>query len=194
MFNQKTMGIKRRFKLFNDHFTYYQADESIGTTKKIKYLSLPARDDFHEMHEKNMLFFIGAVCFLLVGGIQYTAMEILTGSPKYSMFSISLIFVILYFKKKAKFTLYLTDSDEVSILKDKQHDQIIEALYAKKKQLLKDYYAFIDTESDLESEIGKFNYLKNEEAISPQEYDDFVRQVKQLYTTEMSPEKERNVH
>jgi hypothetical protein len=175
IFKQKKIGCKREFHLDDECFYYVVADESSSVKNKYSYLSLPDKDVHFEYKESNMFAFIMGICFTLVGAVQYVAMEILTGKPKFTMGTIGVIAFIFYIYNKTKYIAIPTDNVNLTVMKNGKEIEILGALYDRRNTLLKRNYAFLDQEASLEDEVNKYKYLYQVEAITKDEYDELYK-------------------
>jgi hypothetical protein len=187
-YKQGKIGWKRHFSLEDTYFNYLDADESSSIKKKIFYLSLPEKDKFYENKESNMFAFIMGICFILVGAVQYVAMEILTGKPKFTMATIGVIAFLFYFYNKTNFIAIPTDDGVISIACDGSENKIIDSLYSKRNAVLKSNYAYFNEQATFESEIDKYNYLLKEGAIDEVEYEELKNKAYLYHGIETSKE------
>jgi len=152
---QKKWNNSTTFNFEDDHFIYQVEDESKGVKKRFSYLDLPSTSEFYETTEKNILFLIGAITFLVVGLAQYFIFLVWKDQTKLSTAAVSVVFYIVFRLTKTQYTAIPTENGTVSIIKDKLHEKIIDELYSHSR----------------ENELRKFKWLLEEEIITVKEYE-----------------------
>ena len=63
------------------------------------------------------------------------------------------------------YTVIPAEGGRVFVIRDAQHDVIVEALMARRKAQLLGWHGQVNTDRDLESEIGKFRWLVEQEVL-----------------------------
>jgi len=97
-------------------------------------------------------------------------------------FFMGIICIIWAHFSKVKYSVFRTERGNVHIIQDKQHDYIIEELRKRKKKQLFDWYSEVNPENALETEIGKFKWLLEQDVISKEQYDYRVNQAQLFHT------------
>ncbi|NVJ61546.1 MAG: hypothetical protein HWE27_14215 [Gammaproteobacteria bacterium] len=175
-FIQKKIGVKREFRLSEREFEYYDADEASSVKRRYSYLSLPDKEHHFEYKEGNMFAFIMGITFILVGVVQYTVTEIMTGSPRFSMATIGVAALIFYFYNKTEFVAIPVENGNITVMKNELEESVIQALYNRRRVQLKENYGYYDELNSLENEVRKYQYLLQQGAITELEYETLYQQ------------------
>ncbi|MDN3612571.1 hypothetical protein ACODM8_15095 [Vibrio ostreicida] len=78
---------------------------------------------------------------------------------------------------KITYSVYKTEDVNLFIIQDKQHDTIVDALMSRRKEQLLAWYADINMENELASEINKFKWLVEQEVLSEEESKQKIEEV-----------------
>ncbi len=79
---------------------------------------------------------------------------------------------------KVTYTIYRVEEGNILIIQDKQHDIIVNELLKRRKEQLLSWYADINMENELASEINKFKWLAEQEVLSEDESKQKIEEVK----------------
>jgi|GEM_PF-1595516 len=168
---QKKWNNSAEFLFEEDHFTYQIQDESGSRKKRFSYLNLPSTSEFYESTDRNVLFLIGAITFLVVGIAQYFIFMVWKDQIKLSMASVSIVCYVLFRLTETQYTAIPTKKGIISVIKDKSHELIIKELYSRRNEIIKEQYGSVDYENNVENELDKFKWLLKEEIITTEEYE-----------------------
>ena len=61
------------------------------------------------------------------------------------------------------------DQGRVFVIQDSQHDEIVDELMTRRKDQMLTWYGEVNLQSDLQSEINKFNWLQKEGVLTSQQ-------------------------
>ena len=84
--------------------------------------------------------------------------------------------------RKIKFTIFNTPQGNVLIIKNGKHDKIVNEIQSRRKKQLFELYSQIDFNNNIENEIKKFEWLREENILSPKEANDKILQIKEGIT------------
>lgn len=76
-----------------------------------------------------------------------------------------------YYLRTSRFSVLKSDAGKILILRDKKHDAILENIRSEKKKLLREKYFFLDKDNSPDTEIRKYQYLKDDGAITHDEFE-----------------------
>mgnify|MGYP001054292335 CR=1 FL=1 len=83
---------------------------------------------------------------------------------------------------KVKYTIFQASNGSLYIIQDdKTHDKIIEELMSRRKMQLLEWYDYVDGNKSAESEIAKFKWLYEQEALTKEEVTQRISQVQAEY-------------
>jgi uncharacterized membrane protein YhdT len=85
-------------------------------------------------------------------------------------FTIGLACFLYAYTTKTNFTSIDSGNYNLIVMQDGSHDSIVEKIYEKKKDYLRKNLFSIDTSSTFDQELGKLQFLLDEEVISLEEY------------------------
>ena len=79
---------------------------------------------------------------------------------------LGIVCLVWVYLRKVKFTIFQTPQADVLVIKNRKHDKIISEIQSRRKDQLLDLYGSIDFENNIENEIKKFEWLKDENILS----------------------------
>ena len=163
---QKSWSNKTTFQ-FTDNKLQYSIKDSNGTHSfSIEYGSV-SLDDKRELEEKNSWFRNVGILWLLIGGLQTILRFSDSGDIKLSIWLIlGFICFAVFMFVKTKFTIFKTESGNILIIQNKQHDQILDEIKKRRKEQLLAWYGEINYDNNPNDEMNKFIWLKNQTLIS----------------------------
>lgn len=85
-----------------------------------------------------------------------------------------------YFSK-IKYSVFQTERGNILVIQDKNHDRIVSKLKSRRKSQLLSWYGDINPENDLQQEIAKFKWLKEQKIISEQDAEQKIAQAELLH-------------
>lgn len=170
--NQKSWSNKTKFQFKEDKLSFTIKDSNGSHSFSINYGSIPL-DDQRELEEKNSWFRNVGILWLLVGGVQTFLRFSESGNLTISMWSIlGAICFAAFLCAKTKYTILRTESGNILIIQNKQHDQILNKITKRRKEQLLVWYGEINYNNDPNDEMNKFLWLKNQNLISEEHFKD----------------------
>lgn len=170
--NQRSWSNKTKFQFKDDKLDYTIKYSSGSHSFSINYGSIPL-DDKRELEEKNSWFRNVGILWLLIGGFQTFLRFSDSGDIKISMWIIlGAICFIAFLFAKTKYTILGTESGNILIIRNKQHDNILTEITQRRKEQLLAWYGEINYTNDPNDEMNKFLWLKNQNLISEEQLED----------------------
>lgn len=166
---QKRFSHSSLFEFRNDDLKFTGKDESGAYSFSLKYASIPS--DSSELIERNGWFRNVGILWVLIGVLQIALHYRDSGGFGGGFwFLAGIICLTLYATAKNKYTVFTTDKGRIYILKDKQHDDIINEISSRRKGQLLSWYGELNYSNDPNAELEKFRWLMHEGAIGEVEY------------------------
>jgi hypothetical protein len=166
---QKKKGHTLKFKLNEDELVYSLKTSTSDSTTPIPYKNMSANT--WTFIEKNDWYRnVGALWILL--GLAFEIPQIFL-EKRFSLpfwFLLGVLFLLIYYIQKIKFTVIDADGNRIFIINDNQHDEIYNAILKYRRESLKREFGEINYNNDLNAEINKFSYLLNDGIISEKEF------------------------
>lgn len=164
MLTQKKNDTEITFDFRESTLSYKLKDSTWTSTFKASYLDINIQDidEFIEQNDWLKNVWILWVCIWL--GFQFLANK---SSPWLLIGLICL--VVFHFRKIHYSTLKSTDW-VIYIIKNKDHTAILEKIKQKKREILREKLYFYDQNNSHEDELAKYEFLKEEWAITEEEY------------------------
>lgn len=172
IYNQKRAGTELKFELNDEGLNFTMKDETIHKSEYIPYEDILNKT--HEYFEKNAGHKSRAIYALVVGVLfvcaniffkmKLWAWIFLLGAP---------IFYFLYRKSIVNYKVLNTESGllDIWVIDDKIQEEIIQAIYSKRDQYLKENYLAINYDNEINNEINKFLWLKSLNLINQREFE-----------------------
>lgn len=188
---QKKGSIKHTFEFKPNYFNFAYDDKSGSADFDFNYGDLPKKTAT-QIEENEGIKIIGYLWCLLgfyeLGSALYHDLAT-TGKA----FWIIMGLLCLLWSKftRVEYTIFRAEQGNVFVLRDKQHDRIIDELKRRRKEQLLSWYGDVNLENTLDQEINKFNWLVDQGVLSRDIADKRIAQV-ELTHNEMSGEDERN--
>lgn len=166
---QKKSSNRTKFEFGDDEFKYSFADRRVSLDISIKYAQFPKSANKRE--ERNEWLRNAGVFWILFGSAFFLTAVVNGESYVGKLFWIVLGGVCLaYYNYSAtRYSVFPTEAGTVFIIRDQKHDDIVKEIMSRKKKLLLSWYGGIDYENEPEYEIQKFNWLRDQGALTDEE-------------------------
>jgi len=179
-FKQSKSGNKLLFK-FSDKQLHYEYKYSDGSGNyDISYADFPSKS--HTIIEQNdWCKNVGTLWILLGIGLnvyRYYTMHLLDKNG-IIFIGLGILCILWTIFRKIKFTIFNTPQANVLIIKNRKHDEIVNEIQSRRKKQLLELYSQIDFNNNMENEIKKFEWLKEENILSQEEANDKILQIKE---------------
>lgn len=176
-YRQKKGATKTQFDLGAERLQYSVEDSSGKANFALDYEDLP--NETSEFVEKNTWYRNVGVLWMLLGLCFMGYDFIQTGEiGGYFWLVVGMITYGVYLFRQTEFTVFATTRGPIYVVKDDTHDQIIEDLHTRKADVLRQRYGAFNPNNEPEIELRKFRWLNEEGAISDEEYDTVVQQIR----------------
>lgn len=180
-FIQKKSGNKHTFHLHDDYFNFAYEDKSGSGDHDIHYADFPQKSSTQiEQNEwlKNVGYLWIAIGVFQIGYALYSDTSL---SGKGFWLLLGALCVTWAQVTTVTYSVFRGDRGNVFVIKDAQHDQIIETLNSRRKDQLYRWYAEVNTDNDLEDEIDKYRWLVAENVMSQEEADLKIAEAEYLH-------------
>lgn len=168
-FLQKKNSNKHTFTFQNDHFNFAYEDKSGSGDTDFSYADFPKKSSI-QIEQNEWLRNVGLLWIALgVFQLGYAVYSGASLSGKGFWMILGAACVTWAYFSKVKYTVFQAERGSIFVIQDKQHDQIINEINARKKSQLLHLYGDVDPENSLENEINKFKWLAAEAIISQEE-------------------------
>ena len=95
---------------------------------------------------------------------------------------VGLACLAVYHLTRVKYTVLSFEGGNVFVIQDgKTHDHVLQELMERRRAQLRSLYGEVDSESSLERETAKFEYLKDQGVLSDDEAKEKIRQVAAIF-------------
>lgn len=176
-FKQKQSGTKTAFEFRPTALRYSVEDAGGQGTFSVPYEEIPS--EAGELTERNAWFRNVAYLWMLIGVVSIVlhvsehgelggGFWLLIGGITYAVYRF----------KTVTYTVYDTRYGRVFVIRDKHHDRIVAELGERRAGALRSRFATVDAGNEPEDEVRKFEWLREEGAISDAEFEDYVRQIR----------------
>jgi len=122
-------------------------------------MDLPVIDDCFPHRNKNMVFLFLSISVFASGFLEYVIFMIWKDELHFYLAIVGVILLIMSRTTYTDFTMIPTIEGDIGIIKDKQHDEIIDNLYSRRMIKYMDMYGEIDFENEESDEIEKYKWL-----------------------------------
>ena len=165
---QKKLSNKHTYRFEKDSLEYSYEDKSGSDDISLNYADFPEKSSTSiEQNEwlKNVGILWGLLGFYQLGTAVVNHLPL---SGKGFWLFLGVICIIWHVFTKVKYSVFKTESGNVFVIHDTNHDKIIDEIKKRKKQQLLNWYGEVNLENKLENEINKFNWLVKQKVITQQ--------------------------
>ena len=186
-------GVKQTFTLRDDHFNFAYEDKSGSGDIDLNYVDLPQKSSV-SIEQNEWLRNVGLLWIALgVAQIGWAIFNDLSLSGKGFWLMVGMACVLWAHFSKTRYSVFRTERGNVLVMQNKQHQQIVETLHARRKAQLLDWYGDVNPDNELESEIRKFQWLVEQDVMTQAESEQKIAQAQLLHNSQYeSPETKLN--
>ena len=178
---QKKGSNKHKFIFKDESFNFSFKDKTGSDDVDLSYASFPSKSSVR-IEQNEWLRNVGALwCCLGAFQLGYAIYLNAPISGKGFWLGVGLLCLLFSYFSKVKYSVYKAEHGNVFVIQDKKHDEIINEINTRKKKQLLAWYGEINTENELDDEIGKFNWLYDQEVITRVEADTKIAEVEFLH-------------
>ena len=183
-FIQKKRGVKQTFTLRDDHFNFAYEDKSGSGDIDLNYVDLPQKSSV-SIEQNEWLRNVGLLWIALgVAQIGWAIFNDLSLSGKGFWLMVGMACVLWAHFSKTRYSVFRTERGNVLVMQNKQHQQIVETLHARRKAQLLDWYGDVNPDNELESEIRKFQWLVEQDVMTQAESEQKIAQAQLLHNSQ----------
>lgn len=192
-FIQKKRGVKQTFTLRDDHFNFAYEDKSGSGDIDLNYVDFPQKSSV-SIEQNEWLRNVGLLWIALgVAQIGWAILNDLSLSGKGFWLMVGMACVLWAHFSKTRYSVFRTERGNVLVMQNKQHQQIVETLHARRKAQLLDWYGDVNPDNELENEIRKFQWLVEQDVMTQAESEQKIAQAQLLHNSQYeSPETKLN--
>jgi|TARA_Y100000589_G_scaffold107193_1_gene101728 hypothetical protein len=192
-FIQKKRGVKQTFTLRDDHFNFAYEDKSGSGDIDLNYVDFPQKSSV-SIEQNEWLRNVGLLWIALgVAQIGWAIFNDLSLSGKGFWLMVGMACVLWAHFSKTRYSVFRTERGNVLVMQNKQHQQIVETLHARRKAQLLDWYGDVNPDNELENEIRKFQWLVEQDVMTQAESEQKIAQAQLLHNSQYeSPETKLN--
>ena len=183
-FIQKKRGVKQTFTLRDDHFNYAYEDKSGSGDIALNYVDFPQKSSV-SIEQNEWLRNVGLLWIALgVAQIGWAIFNDLSLSGKGFWLMVGMACVLWAHFSKTRYSVFRTERGNVLVMQNKQHQQIVETLHARRKAQLLDWYGDVNPDNELENEIRKFQWLVEQDVMTQAESEQKIAQAQLLHNSQ----------
>lgn len=183
-FIQKKRGVKQTFTLRDDHFNFAYEDKSGSGDIDLNYVDFPQKSSV-SIEQNEWLRNVGLLWIALgVAQIGWAIFNDLSLSGKGFWLMVGMACVLWAHFSKTRYSVFRTERGNVLVMQNKQHQQIVETLHARRKAQLLDWYGDVNPDNELESEIRKFQWLVEQDVMTQAESEQKIAQAQLLHNSQ----------
>lgn len=183
-FIQKKRGVKQTFTLRDDHFNFAYEDKSGSGDIDLNYVDFPQKSSV-SIEQNEWLRNVGLLWIALgVAQIGWAILNDLSLSGKGFWLMVGMACVLWAHFSKTRYSVFRTERGNVLVMQNKQHQQIVETLHARRKAQLLDWYGDVNPDNELESEIRKFQWLVEQDVMTQAESEQKIAQAQLLHNSQ----------
>lgn len=183
-FIQKKRGVKQTFTLRDDHFNFAYEDKSGSGDIDLNYVDFPQKSSI-SIEQNEWLRNVGLLWIALgVAQIGWAILNDLSLSGKGFWLMVGMACVLWAHFSKTRYSVFRTERGNVLVMQNKQHQQIVETLHARRKAQLLDWYGDVNPDNELENEIRKFQWLVEQDVMTQAESEQKIAQAQLLHNSQ----------
>ncbi|WP_370166848.1 hypothetical protein [Marisediminitalea sp.] len=183
-FIQKKRGVKQTFTLRDDHFNFAYEDKSGSGDIDLNYVDFPQKSSV-SIEQNEWLRNVGLLWIALgVAQIGWAIFNDLSLSGKGFWLMVGMACVLWAHFSKTRYSVFRTERGNVLVMQNKQHQQIVETLHARRKAQLLDWYGDVNPDNELENEIRKFQWLVEQDVMTQAESEQKIAQAQLLHNSQ----------
>lgn len=173
---QKRFSNRATFGFGEARLAYTISDASGSRSFAIEYGYIPT--DVGELEERAP-WLRDAGIFLGALGLLLTGVQLALGQPPAALvwLPIGALALVAYRVLRARFTVIPTEMGRIFVLRDARHDEVMDQLERRRMAQWRQWYAEVDLDNDPDSEMDKFDWLRERNVISEAEYREAMKAI-----------------
>jgi hypothetical protein len=165
METQKKSGTELTFDFGEESLAYRLKDSNGTQTLTVDYADVKF-SPLDEFVEKNDWFKYVGIVWLVIGGAE----SVMAG--RLSVWAIvGAIMLATHFFRIVRYSVLHSSEGRILVIRGAKHDTIIETIRANKRRVLREKLFFANAANPPERELAKYRYLRDEGAITNEEFE-----------------------
>lgn len=174
-FEQKKRTVRFTFKFLEDKILYSTDFAGSVSNYKINYTSIT--NSKSTVIDKNEWYRNVGVLWLLIGLIVEVLPALAGNSQGFLWTFLGSMMLGVYRYNFISYSKFDSHPANLLIIKDKDHDEIYDAILEKRNKFVMSQYGAIDEKNDPTQEKERFRYLLEEEIITPELFEDRMKEL-----------------
>lgn len=173
---QKHLSNRATFRFGKAQLVYTIRDASGCRSFAVEYGYIPT--EASELEERGpWLRDVGI--FLTVLGLLLTGVQLALGQPPAALIWLPIGFLTLlaYRGLRTRYTVIATEMGRIFVIRDGRHDEVMDELSRRRTAQWRQWYAEVDLDNDPDSEMDKFDWLRERNVISETEYQEAMKTI-----------------
>ena len=181
---QRKGPIKCEFDLRDESFVYSFEDKDGATVVEVDY-TLLLNNPYSRTYKNQWMMNVGFLWLAMstAGRIYEHFTHISLGVTPFGLLG-GIVVLWAYYSRVNVSAFSLENGFIVHVIKDKQHDKIVNELLERRNRILLGRYGVINAAESRDHEISKFHWLKSEGVIGPDELDSKLAEIDAIYGVE----------
>lgn len=117
--------------------------------------------------------------FLTVLGLLLTGAQLALGQPPAALIwlTVGLLALLAYRGLRTRYTVIATEMGRIFVIRDGRHNEVMDELSRRRTAQWRQWYAEVDLDNDPDSEMDKFDWLRERNVISETEYQEAMKTI-----------------
>ena len=173
---QKRFSNRATFGFGEARLAYTISDASGSRSFAIEYGYIPT--DVGELEERAP-WLRDAGIFLGALGLLLTGVQLTRGQPPAALIwiPVGLLALLAYRGLRTRYTVIATEMGRIFVIRDGRHDEVMNELDRRRTAQWRQWYAEVDLDNDPDSEMDKFDWLRERKVITEAEYQEAMNTI-----------------
>ncbi|MDI9613555.1 MAG: hypothetical protein QM330_11020 [Acidobacteriota bacterium] len=173
---QKHLSNRATFRFGKAQLVYTIRDASGCRSFAVEYGYIPT--EASELEER-VPWLRDVGIFLTVLGLLLTGVQLALGQPPAALIwlPIGLLTLLAYRGLRTRYTVIATEMGRIFVIRDGRHDEVMDELSRRRTAQWRQWYAEVDLDNDPDSEMDKFDWLRERNVISETEYQEAMKTI-----------------
>lgn len=173
---QKHLSNRATFRFGKAQLVYTIRDASGCRSFAVEYGYIPT--EASELEER-VPWLRDVGIFLTVLGLLLTGVQLALGQPPAALIWLPIGFLTLlaYRGLRTRYTVIATEMGRIFVIRDGRHDEVMDELSRRRTAQWRQWYAEVDLDNDPDSEMDKFDWLRERNVISETEYQEAMKTI-----------------
>lgn len=117
--------------------------------------------------------------FLTALGLLLAGVQLALGQPPAALIwlPIGLVALVAYRGLRTRYTVIATEMGRIFVIRDGRHDEVMNELGRRRTAQWRQWYAEVDLDNDPDSEMDKFDWLRERKVITEAEYQEAMNTI-----------------